>query len=500
MKQLFPSTLVLTLFLATSQSLLGQNSQSRTSRDLISEEAFSKMVTDYYNFSILGSQTPTTGFKVETNKPSIALKGNIISKNYRRFVTNFELEGGLDNGLMQFVSGKNVSSYLKASLGFNFLLPSNSARFLELTQTEHDMNDNAFRTNKKKLLTQVDSFIVIMLITDSDSFASWNFDQFVSAVESESEKNKFTLDNYTRQYNGDRNAHYKAFIRRILTGYSTLNDADNNVLLNNFRGSISNIDSTAVNTRKILEDYDRLKEAIAKDDQTLRNRQYDFEINLTRVNWTWKRIHWINGSVSGSNSNFKLYDNTNTINPLTDSNSFTHQVSLSYNLLFKGKEASQFIFFRSGASLIRANSLPDLSRYSYKKETTINLPNNEQLKSTKEGIAYEGELVEKMGFELFAELYYAPWKTSFIPGFYLKTMYRNSKAWINPQKVPVELGLIWNVVSSNKEDKNLISIIPYVGWSNLIKEYKDNTKTQTKKLSELFSFNVKFGIPVNLGK
>jgi hypothetical protein len=40
----------------------------------LSPQAFRKMMRDYYSFTVVGNNTPATGFKVETAKPSITLK------------------------------------------------------------------------------------------------------------------------------------------------------------------------------------------------------------------------------------------------------------------------------------------------------------------------------------------------------------------------------------------------------------------------------------------
>ena len=136
------------------------------SQNPVSPEALSKMMIDYYNYTLVGSQTPTSGFKVETNKPSITLKGNIFSSNYRRFVINTELEGGVDNGLMQLVSGKDVNTYFKGNIGFNFLLPKNIASHYTLSPTELQLTDNAFTNNKMLLARHLDTFLIIKIITD----------------------------------------------------------------------------------------------------------------------------------------------------------------------------------------------------------------------------------------------------------------------------------------------------------------------------------------------
>ena len=79
-------------------------------------------------------------------------------------------------------------------------------------------------------------------------------------------------------------------------------------------------------------------------------------------------------------------------------------------------------------------------------------------------------------------------------------MYRHSEAWINKSKISGDIGMVWNVANNDTDAKNLLTIVPYVSWSNFIKEYKDAEKTRERKLSDLFSVNVKFSIPVNLGK
>lgn len=468
------------------------------SQNLVSPKALSKMMVDYYNYTLVGSQTPTTGFKFETNKPSITLKGNIFSSNYRRFIINTELEGGLDNSLMQVVSGKDVNTYFKANIGLNFLLANNIASHYTLTPTETQITENAFMNNKMLLARQLDTFLVIKIITDDDLFQTYNFQALRNAVITESNLTEYQISNLTRSFSPNQNAHYDALIRNILLGYGTATDVNDDNLLANFRTAVANVNDTTIRSKKLLEDYDRIKEKLLIEQYTLNDTQYDFEIALTKTLWTWKKIHWINVSLSASNNNFKIY--YPSLDSLEDSNSFLPAITVSYNLLFKSKEAGRFSYVKGGVIVQRTNSLIDLQKFDYKKETVISVSPTEELKSSKEGVAYQGDFKEDMGFDIFVEGYTVPWKQPFVPGFYLKTAYRHSKAWINENKLSLDLGLIWNVTNNDKDAKNLLSIIPYVSWTNLMKEYKDITKTEEKKLSDLFMFNVKFGIPINLGK
>jgi hypothetical protein len=56
------------------------------------------------------------------------------------------------------------------------------------------------------------------------------------------------------------------------------------------------------------------------------------------------------------------------------------------------------------------------------------------------------------------------------------------------------------VTNSDEESKNVLTVVPFVNWSNLLYEYEDAKHETKKELSDLFSVGVKFGIPVKLGR
>lgn len=472
----------------------------------ISPRAYHKMMNDFFNFTLVGSQTPTSGIKVETSKPSISLKGNIFSQDYRRFVINLELEGGLDNGFMQLVAGKQVSSYFKGVVGFNWLLPNTKAKRYTLTDTEHQLTYHARYRHAMTTYQQIDTFVTIEIITDEDWFGGLNFAAFARSVRDRRNLSIYHIDDAARDYPDGIDSFYHRVIRAVLHRYGgkVTSDStqptlsDDNLLLNDFRKSLREPDSTRIRSKELLDDYDRLHHLLMKEPYTIKDKQCDFEIALTKFNWTRKTIQWVNASISAGNTNFKLFHPATEA--ITDSFSFAPGITLSYNLLTKGKEPKRFSYFRGGIGFTKTNSLADLSKFSYRKENAIQASATETLTDTKEGIAYIGDLVEKVAFDAFAEGYIVPWKSAFIPGFHFRTMYRNSDAWINKKKLVLDLGIIWNIASNEKDAKNLLSIVPYVSWSNLLREYKDNAKLQEKSLGEKFMFGVKIGVPVNIGK
>ena len=68
------------------------------------------------------------------------------------------------------------------------------------------------------------------------------------------------------------------------------------------------------------------------------------------------------------------------------------------------------------------------------------------------------------------------------------------------KKTALDLGIVWSVINDDKDAKNLLTIIPFVSWSNLNDEYKDATKTEFKKRSDLLTAGVRIGVPINISK
>ncbi len=487
MKKIFLLALLQSLLLAAS------------AQPPLTGPAFRQMMTDLFNFTLTGNQTPTTGFKVETEKPTIGIKGNIYNNSSRDFIMNLELQGGLDNNIMQLVSGKQVNTSFKAILGFNFLLPYNSAWFPTRTTASVEITDFALRRNREKLAVQLDSFCVLHTILKDVNYHTYSATQFRDAVITLFKSH--TIPGYIRTYTAPitEATHFETFIKALLEGYKTSAGGNFATTVTNFNTEKKDVKNTTLETGKLLADYERLKEFDLKDDENfVEHKVYDADIEVTKKIYNWKNISWINVTLTSTNSNFKLYNSS--LNTLIDSSSFLPAITLSHNRFRKGRLPHQFQLFRTGITLQRTNSLVDLPDFAYNKETVLTVSPGETLKSTKSGTAYQGELLQGLGIDLFFESYAIPWKKGFIPGFYLKSMYQYGSKWINKNKLSLDLGFVWNVNNNDKDAKNILTIVPYIGWSNFLKEYKDVAKTDEKKLSDLFGVGIKFSVPVNLGK
>lgn len=464
--------------------------------------AFKKMMRENYNFAIVGTQTPTSGFKFETNKPTITLKGNIISGFDKRMLVNLELTGGLQNDLMKVFAGDELNGFFKASLGFNFMLEGGNDAIYDF---DNDFTKELVKRQvceyREEVSRQIDTMVVLQVLEDYAQPQSPvpTLDAFAKYASGLALKDEYNINGY---YRNKPDAYYSELImdlihKRYMQGNVNDSTATKEEQWTRFIKSVKSTDSLYIKTPLLLADVKK-----AAKFKYSRNHKYDlwnaYAIETIKDIWVRKTLTWLNVSLAAGNSSFHLYDNiTNTV---INSNSFLPALSVTYNFYTKWAAPGKFLFIRVGATAKKENNLAELKKFDYKKETVISTGIDEELKSEKTGTAYAGLLKEGGGVEFPLEIYYTPWNFQAIPGLYTKIQYCYSNAWFNRNKLSADLGLTWNVTNSDKDGKNLLTIVPFVSWSNFLNEYSDQIKENKKKLSDLFSVNVKFGVPINLGK
>jgi hypothetical protein len=461
----------------------------------LSSAAFGKMMRQHYSFTIVGNNTPATGVKIETSKPSITLKGNIYNSRYKKLIVNLELTGGLNEGNMNIFSNRKLDGYLKGSVGVNYHLKYNSAKYF-IDKPSKALLLKAIWQNRESVASQLDTLIVLKNIIRNVLAKDITLDDIVAAIVIERNNPDYTMDSYK-----DRQPVAKPSIKKLIVGilrkYYPKADASwpDQKLYSEFRACMDTLQCEYVNVKKLVDDQNIL-DKLLEEENYLDEKQWSYEIEAFKSVWGSKRITWVNATLTGTNDNFKIYDAA----VLKDTFSFLPGFNISFNFLRKWKESYRFAYWRLGAAIQRTNSIVDLPKMDYKKEETIEVTATEKLMKEKTGTAYIGELAHSECYSFYFEGYMQPWSSEYIPGLYGKIEYKHADVWLNMNKVALDLGIIWNITNGDKEARNILSVIPYASWSNIAKEYKKADKLEYKKRSELFSIGVKFGVPINLGR
>ncbi|REA58176.1 hypothetical protein DSL64_21450 [Dyadobacter luteus] len=497
----------------------------------LTPKAFNRFLINHYNYTLLGSSTPSTGIKVETDKPSISLKGNIWSSKDREWIVNMELRAGLDNGVMQVVSGDKVNTLFKANFGINKLWGNNSAWYTSQNKYVLRALHNDAVIKYSSLKEYIDTAKVLSALIDKTLFNTPTVSKldtllffkqqqeikFINDRTSFLKKEITELESSAKPKECDKEKinKKKSEIKQIILRLNDIEYTINNkrrIVLDALRefdipgDALS--DSMLVHYVKIWTTSDTM--LLEKKSFINKNNKYNiiadgavdslfkYEIEAVAHMWNSKTIKWFNLSPFVSNVNFVHYQPDSV--RLTDKSSFLWGVKFSGNMLIKWKEPNRFFYWSAGLVGQRVNSLEEMTDYSYKKSVQKKITETETISDEKTGTAYEGLLSTGWGVSIPIEIFYVPWKQAYIPGFYLNIEGRWGEKWINDKKLSLAAGIIWNVTNGDKDAKNVLTIIPYAKFSNVVKEYTDVAKQNKKALHDLFSAGVQVGIPINLGK
>ncbi|MES2374868.1 MAG: hypothetical protein V4557_19985 [Bacteroidota bacterium] len=501
MKALFV-LLVLTSFTVSAQD------GCINAKEPLDKAAFRKMINRQFNYAILGSNTPVSGFKFETAKPTITLTGSLVPPKTQNFILSLSLTGGVTDNIGQLFSDRKLNGYFKLSTGFNFALPLRKGIYNwdkiadtlddgvpmvtadQESQKRYDSSQNtklnaAFKkvicANRETISKQVETSAIVISALEVDSFTT--FHAFLRVVTRKYKALK--PDRFPGEVDSVR-------VLKILNNYLVKPDSvETENTFTVFASGLKIKSTAAIKLEQLLADYTTSKKIRKTDYQ---NQQHDYAIEKLKNIWVKTRTHWLNITPSIANSSLKLFDETTK--HLTDSNSALYGIDISWNCYTKYK-GPRYTYIRAGIGFTRTNNLEELGTLDY-RTSARQASTTDSLFEEKTGTAYKGMIKHASEFNAYGELYLAPLK--FPVGLYSTIKYRKSNAWLNKEKISLNIGVIWNVVNSDADAKNILSIIPYVGWSNILPDYSDAGKTKQNKASDLFSVNIKFGIPINLGK
>ena len=454
-----------------------------------STPAFREMMAGYFGYTVTGNNTPASGVILQTNKPSATLSGNVLTGKSKNFTLNLQVTGGADGNAGSLFSGSRINGFFKAAPGLNILLGYGKGTYANKAGEEclsFKRDIKIITAHKDLLFLQADTASVVRcFFLDSLPPA---FDDFVQLVKAKTLLCKF--DNYKRDTGIYNDEYYKNLIMAMMMKYGEDAALPSNIMYTELKEKLA-APLTFVEIEKLVADFQRLKLVPMQ----MADMQNTYANNMLKDFWVRKTIAWFNITPSISNTGVTLFDTVKK--KLNDTTSLTYGIQASFNTMIKYKSGGRFIYWKIGAEFGHMDNLDELLRFNYQLQSSLST--NGLVSSTKAGSAYRGRMAHGNGEGVFTSLYHVPFVESFMPGYYINVAYRHNDAWISKDRVTAEAGLLWNVNNSTGTH-NILSIMPYVGWLNLMKEYNDVLKHYAKPLSDLFYFNIKVGVPINFGK
>ena len=473
----------------------------------LSDYAFDKYIKNNFNFAILGENVPTTGIKVETAKPSVTLSGILPVGRSKTKIFNLELTAGAKENIAEIFSGNKTSGYFKASIGFNWLWPNNIANYAPLPHSNatDPLTNQASDKQILDTIARINKYVKIALIhktlatdtffkyRDSVTFKKIYLKYAEIAKDDEFYKRESPL---ILQVLGDYGVKDKDIVQALYSFVFMWQEAmkHNNISLTTNESSETMVNRFQVSLfNKNLGKADNIIK-LAKDSIA------DAQIKLYAKRYNSYNLFYANITPSISNTSFHHYENL-VGNTLSERNSFVPAVKIGLNWFKRYPNVSgKFLLLTISATPKRTNSLDDLTQVNYKiTKSHVKLPDTTKtINEDESGTAYKGNYKVGFGIETSAEFYAVFTKHLAIPGIYLKLGYSFGEPWINQRQIPFEGGLLFNISSKTKDAVNYLSLIPYVAWSNL--KSSIDADGASVALHDKFSFGVKLGIPVNIGK
>lgn len=449
---------------ATAQEIRNDNSK------IMSSEAFNRLIRSDISYAVLGDKSPTQGVKIDVTDPKLCITASIFSR--RKHFLSSDFEGKINDGKFTLFEKNKFNSIF--SLGFNYciILNKNAYRWTaNKAEKELAMLRVAEERKGKKTNTKEKEYMQMLILAKTainpkdSTLISGRQSDAKGIFEEEEEIN-----------------HAEALA--LSAKYFKIDPAINNFYA--FLAKVKNDTTLACNLAKLLDDYRGIDKQNNKSEEAL----LDFEIDMMKGFWRSKKLYW-----------FSLYSNISYQKYMTYNSSFANLQAnhvATGNILLGHFNAHVLapdfaLYFKTGGGLAIGNNLSDFKRRDYTKIDTLeSLPGSIYIEETK-GVAYftAGETIKFFPqLKLDAEFYFMPSrKGSFMPGIFMKMGCNLGKTL----QMPAEIGLLFNVQSKVK-DRNFFSILPFIGFDNLLDIDSDTAYNGIKN----WKFSIKVGLPIQV--
>lgn len=473
---------------------------NRESKNLLSDEAFDKMIIQDITYAIFGENNPVSGIKLDISKPEATISG-VFKIKKPMILLGFDFKGGItDKNFSIFKGVSNFNTAFEFKPSIHFIPSCNSAKYIPQKET--------FVRAKRQLIekfikSQIDTFLVTTLIFN------YHLEKFKSLIH-----NSDTLPNSSTITPNQKQILISLIRKFIKKDDPKLSMANNlNVILSvlnqvpNINGDID-VDNYI---EEIVEAYKKYKNLNLNKDE----EKFNKEISNANESWTKKSFYWFTLSPFARTEKLNLY---HTKFKDIDSSYFKQDypfyygISGSFNMLslYPNKFAN---YLKIGINLSNSNNLTTLNSFNYETRTAFYSYGNSSTEKTKTGIAYNKSDVKSdfLG-QLGAEYYLLPLK-SFIPGLYLSTSLNVSSLYRlnnivgrenDNLQISSEGGLVFNINSREKDkEKSILSLSMYVRFEDITdtkRTSKQDNKLESKDdyLKRNLSFGLKVGVPITL--
>jgi hypothetical protein len=466
------TTLLIISFL--SYSLFAQEN------NIMSAEAFSRLVKKDISYAILGERSPAQGFRCDLSDPKININALVYSKNRHLISTDFE--GKISDGKFTVFDNNKFNSSFSVGLNYHYILNGNAYRWtgrkgeIAVAKSRIEAEKKAAKGTKK---SDEDYYYMSQIIGAKINQDPSDSTPFYGIQRLKNDKSDNKSIGYETEINHQKalvlSAKYIKGIEHFENFYQVLSKVKNDSTLQ-------------IDMIKLLDDFRNYNNKSSKKSEEL----LDFEIDMLKPYWTVKKLQWISLYSSLSRQKFLTYDQS-LANLQSNFAIQANLLSANYNINVLTND--YVLYFRTGAGLALTNNLSAFKRREFTRIDTLeNLPGRIYLEETK-AVAYftnGGTVGNALRPKIDAEIYFVPFrKLGFTPGLYAKAAALFGKTL----QVPAEMGIVFNVQSRVK-DRNFFSLLPFLSFDNLLDIDSETGNGGVRN----WKLGLKMGLPIHVGR
>lgn len=466
--------------------------------ELVSNNAFNKLLFNDLNFLILGENTPSQGFSTELTDGSskLSLKGLILSKS--NWLLTIDGNFSVDEGVYFFDEdggSKQASFALNLFFAGNYTRNFNSANTPSVKRTLLNRNflvkDTIYKAYEKfyKLQSLVSYVkIPISVIKDSEKVIinsnKPRYKVYEDALVLEKFIEDFNLENKSRDLSFDTN--FK--IINIDDSGQTQSTKKDTIVINPLNFKIGN---TIVNPKKLIEAYEKSLAQINSLSTTVEN----LEIENATGKWTSKSVYYLGISPYYQRENITTFSFEEGV---AFDKLFSDNTGDLYGLMASGNYFRQNKNWLGYARLLgkvgRGSNLASLNKKTYVFNTIIGNNGGEDIIVTNEKVGYSNSRNEDYTYGVESSVMieaYGTYKNIGLFGQigYNNLNFRNNTNVKNMERYPFRAGILLNL---KDETKNIITLQVFVDRSDLS---IDPTPRDISKNDD-WRFGFKIGLPI----
>ncbi len=464
------------VFQFTASQLIGQ--PPIPPDNAVSNGTLKKQIKDDVQYLLFGENSATNGIELTLDEPEVRLTGIIPSE---RGIVSLDLKFGIKDNIATLFSNNKFNKKFSTAITYNYLPEGTTYSFDYRGRLTREL----INAKREEVRVNLETQIMIYESLIRAHFPDLELDRAGQIVFNQSPflKSTVTFDAFP---SFDTIQSDSELIVEIVKGISKDIDIKESDSESDIIEKWIAEDLSSQQVQKLFGEYVKLKN-YSRD---IPSNLIEYELNVSKDIWVAKNIYWFSFSGFYEGTDALFYD-TDILQRTSNFLSEFGAVA-AFNNYYIDERAVYYI--RIAAEIARRNNLDEFKKVGFIETDSLGSSSGKRVVTETKGDAYtDNTFMQAFEFGIDIEAYALFPKKTFMPGFYFRSALKISEAYKDGYRVPLELGLAFNIISK-KDDENNFTLLPHLRWRNLF----GNSASEFSQGN--LSFGIRLSIPITIDK